>query len=362
VWLMRLKDGRKTELATWDDGIRATAWSRDEQRIIFSSVEGYGALWEVAIRDPGHVERGPLARGSGDVAINPAGPGLVYQEGIYNFNIWRLNLNTSPPEAHMLIGSTMGQRSASISPDGRRVAFESNRGGAGWEIWVCDADGSNTRQVSFFRRSTTGTPRWAPDSKRIVFDSRDGKGDSDLFVVDADGGAPQKLNIDVADNTLGSWSHDGQWIYFLNGEDHGIPSVWKVHSGGGQAVKIADHGYFPLEAPDGEHVYFVRDRRLWHAKSDGSEQEKVEVMPQLGSFGDEWFPFQSDIYFVAHEGEQSSISRFDLATRRVQQVYRTEKSTPDWVGGLPVSPDGSYLLYTQIDKHSSNLMLIENWR
>ncbi len=64
MWLMRLKDGRKTELATWDDGIRAIAWSRDEQRIIFSSVEGYGALWEVAIRDPGHVERGPLARGS----------------------------------------------------------------------------------------------------------------------------------------------------------------------------------------------------------------------------------------------------------------------------------------------------------
>ena len=134
----------------------------------------------------------------------------------------------------------------------------------------------------------------------------------------------------------------GKWPFVIPGTlsggrwhvaQYGIPSVWKVHSGGGQAVKIADHGYFPLEAPDGEHVYFVRDRRLWHAKSDGSEQEKVEAMPQLGSFGDEWFPFQSDIYFVAHEGEQSSISRFDLATRRVQQVYRTEKSTPDWVGG-----------------------------
>ncbi len=42
----------------------------------------------------------------------------------------------------------------------------------------------------------------------------------------------------------------------------------------------------------------------------------------------------------------------------------TEQRNPHLtgLGGLPVSPDGSYLLYTQIDKHSSNLMLIENWR
>ena len=361
LWLMRLKYGTKTQLLTWDDGIWATAWSKDEQRIVFSPVEGYGALWELAIQYPKHVVRLPVGRGAGDLAMNPAGPGLVYQEGDYNFNIWRLNLQTEPLHADKVVASSLGQRSASLSPDGRRIAFESNRSGSGWEVWVCDADGSNPQQLTFLGRSTTGTPRWSPDGQRIVFDSR-GAGDSDLYVIDAKGGVPQKLNIDLQDNALGSWSHDGQWLYFVNGEDHGKSSVWKAPSSGGHAMKIADHAYFPLVAPDGDHVYFVRDRMLWRARSDGTVQESVVGMPQLDSMGDEWFPFQSGIYFIAHEGDRSIISRFDLRTRKVQSLYETEKSTPDWIGGLPVSPDGSYLLYTQVDERSSKLMLIQNWQ
>ena len=195
-----------------------------------------------------------------------------------------------------------------------------------------------------------------------MFDSREA-GDSDLYVIDAKGGVPRKLNIDLQDNALGSWSHDGQWIYLVNGENHGKPSVWKVPSDGGHAMKIADHAYFPLEAPNGDHVYFVRDRMLWRAKLDGTAQENVVGMPRLNSMGDEWFPFQSGIYFIAHEGDRSIISRFDVRTLRVRSLLREpEKSTPDWVGGLPVSPDGRYVLYTQVDEHASKLMLVQNWQ
>ena len=360
LWLLRRSDGTKTQLLERDEGINGVAWSRDERRIVFSAMEGYGALWEVEVSEPKHIARLPVGHDAGDLAANPAGPGLVYMQGVFNYNIWRLDLQSTPPPARRVVYSSRGQRSASISADGTRIAFESDRGGSR-EVWVCDADGSNAQQLTSFGMSTTGTPRWSPDGKLIAFDSR-GAGDSDIYVVDPDGGVPRKLNIDVQDNALASWSHDGQWIYFVNGEDHGKPSVWKVPSGGGHAAQIADHAYFPLQSPDSEYVYFVRTRKLWRTKPDGSKEEPVAGMPEVNSMGDEWFPTASSIYFLTHQNDRAVINRFDMNTKHVTPIYTTQKPTPVWIGGLPVSSDGKYLLYTQVDERSSNLMMIENWQ
>jgi Tol biopolymer transport system component len=112
-------------------------------------------------------------------------------------------------QAHKLIVSSADQESASISPDGRRIAFESDRSGA-IKIWVCDGDGSNVLRLTSFG-VMSGTPRWSPDGGLIAFDSRLG-GESNLYTVDPAGGVPTKLNIDVPDNSVPSWSPDGKWI------------------------------------------------------------------------------------------------------------------------------------------------------
>jgi hypothetical protein len=35
---------------------------------------------------------------------------------------------------------------------------------------------------------------------------------------------------------------------------------------------------------------------------------------------------------------------------------------PDWMGSLPISPDGRWMLFAQMDEFSSDLMMVENWR
>lgn len=203
---------------------------------------------------------------------------------------------------------------------------------------------------------------WSPDSKFISFDFRVG-GESNIYTIDHRGGVPRKLRIDVGGNSLASWSQDGQWIHFVNGEDAGTPSVWKVPSSGGHAVQLAGRGaFFPLESPDGQHVFFVRNRKLWWVNIDGSAEQQIIGMPDLNSMGDEWYPHRSGIYYLGHEEERETINRFDLSTKVTQAIFKLRNPTPTWIGGIPVSPDGSYLLYPQVDARSSELMLIKNWR
>jgi hypothetical protein len=58
-------------------------------------------------------------------------------------------------------------------------------------------------------------------------------------------------------------------------------------------------------------------------------------------------------YFITFEGGRPGISFFDLATKKTRLVYLWEKRLPGWVGGIPVSPDGKYLLFPQLDEQSS---------
>ena len=85
------------------------------------------------------------------------------------------------------------------SPDGRRLAFYSNRSGS-VQIWTADADGSRaTPLTSMDPMATTGTPHWSPDSRRIVFDSNAG-GAYHIYEIAADGGQPRALTSGATSN------------------------------------------------------------------------------------------------------------------------------------------------------------------
>ncbi len=46
---------------------------------------------------------------------------------------------------------------------------------------------------------------------------------------------------------------------------------------------------------------------------------------------------------------------------RLLGSYELERPVPGWIGGMPVSSDGRWLFFPQLDEQSSNLMMIENW-
>ena len=93
----------------------------------------------------------------------------------------------------------------SWSPDGKRIAFESDRKGdlVKFDIYVMDADGGNQQKLTN-HRAWDGSPSWSPDGERITFYSSR-EGNAEIYVMDADGGSLQNLTNNPHSDASPAW-------------------------------------------------------------------------------------------------------------------------------------------------------------
>ncbi|HEY8459193.1 MAG TPA: protein kinase [Blastocatellia bacterium] len=374
IYLTPLEGGWEKRLNANNSFIDGLAWTEDSREIVYSAARaGNMTLWRQPVAGG---EPEPLYGVGGNAhspAISRRNHLLTFTEKYNDINIWRLDLRSASRRQGRRLGVApvkfinfkREDHSPQISPDGRKVAFISDRSGRN-EIWICDNDGNNPRQVTRMAGANTGTPRWAPDSKRLVFDSRP-DGAADIFVINVDSGQIRRLTSDPAEDVAPSWSHDGRWIYFCSNRS-GRRQIWKLPAEGGQALQITRNGGFEaFEAPDGKSVYYSKEHRgidgLWEVPADGGEERQVPELSQAG-YWRSWAMNKDGIYFVAHAGSPPPhpLKFFSFATRRVTQLAVVGKTPMCHTPTLTVSPDSRWLLYAQLDQQVSNLLMVENFR
>jgi Tol biopolymer transport system component len=106
------------------------------------------------------------------------------------------------------------------SPDGTRIAFTSTRDG-NKEIYGMNADGSNPRRLTndggavanIDADAVDQDPAWSPDGRRIAFESNRDR-NYEIYVVNADGSGLERLTNHPAQDALPAWSPDGTRIAF----------------------------------------------------------------------------------------------------------------------------------------------------
>jgi Tol biopolymer transport system component/DNA-binding winged helix-turn-helix (wHTH) protein len=343
------------------------AWTEDGREIIFWS-ERQG-LWRIGASGSDTRSAEPARLPFGDNAFSPAisrrGHRLAYSNGSFpNTSIWRMAVPGGPSDRdgakaessrRSFISSTQVDAAPQFSPDGRRIAFVSERSGYD-EIWVCNSDGSSPVQLTSFHGPRVTTPRWSPDGRRIAFDS-DAEGEFDIWVIGADGGKPVRMTTHPGNDGNPSWSHDGRWIYF-DSMRTGEQQVWKMPADGGEAIQLTrDGGWAPLESPDGKFLYYTKylgDTSVWRVPLDGGQATKVlEGLSEYINLA----LVDKGIYFVPHS--RSSIQFLDLQTNQIRRVARFERRLGS---GLALSPDGQWILYSLIDYQlGAELRLVENF-
>jgi Tol biopolymer transport system component len=343
-------------------------WVPDGKEILFSA---RGTLWRLAIAggkpDESSPMRLPFVGEDGSMPVvsrpQPSRPSrLVYVHSFRDLNIWRVETTTpglpsSVPPA-VAIASTRWDHNAEFSPDGHRVAFQSNRSGQ-MEIWLADRDGSNAVALTSMDAPITAHPRWSPDGQTIAFDSNQ-EGQYELYVIPASGGRPRRLTSDPASDHYPSFSGDGRWIYFASNRSGGH-QIWKMPASGGDACQLTrDGGYVAVESLNGACVYYTASpgntpSPLWRLPVAGGQPVKV-----LDTVAQRAFALvERGIYYIHEPGGEARLEFFDIVTGRSATVARNLGPV---TYGLTASPDGRTILYSREDSSVDDLMLVENFR
>jgi eukaryotic-like serine/threonine-protein kinase len=335
----------------------ALAWTSDSKHLILTPNLPSQPLYRVPVSGGTATPLTWTGPGAAFAAVHSSRMSFV--RTFRDVNIVRLDLATARdgrPALERIAPSSFRDVAPQYSPDGKRIAFYSNRGGS-VQIWTANADGSQAAPLtSMDAFATTGTPRWSPDGQRIAFDSNAG-GPYHVYVVGADGGKPRALTSGGAGNFVATWSPDGRWIYFSSARS-GKEQIWRVPPEGGEAEQVTrDVGAAPAISPDGRYLYFTRGdgaEGLWRMPIEGGDT--VQVVP--GLFRYNYAVGRDGVYYVTPRPD--SVIRFvDPATGASRDVLALDKPVDL---GLALSPDGRSLLFTQADYLGQDLMLIENFR
>jgi Tol biopolymer transport system component/predicted Ser/Thr protein kinase len=339
------------------------AWVSGSPEILFSA---RGSLWRLAVFEDDPPARLPfVGEDGGSPSVSTARPGkpsrLVYARSFIDGNIWRLETPAPGAPASsqpaVAISSSRSEVHPNFSPDGRRVAFTSDRSGS-WEIWVADPDGGNAVKLTSMDATNTGAPSWSPDGRSIVFGS-DQPGQFDLYVIAAEGGKPRRLTTHPAFDQAAIFSRDGRWLYFTSNRT-GRFQIWRMPANGGDPIPITrSGGWIAGEAPDGAHLYYIdisqAPKPVWRIPVGGGEPVKV-VDGVVG-----WF-FQAGergIHYADRPANKTRLRFHDFATGRSTTVAE-DLGPIEFTPG--VSPDGRTILYSRVDSTIDDLMLVGNFR
>jgi Tol biopolymer transport system component len=252
-----------------------------------------------------------------------------------------------PDGSHLkrLTQDTYLNRNPAWSPDGRFIAFTSNRGGYFSNLFVMRPDGSRQQNLTkndVDHRVVTWTtdgrvlmyegtgntyllklidpadPKSAyavsdqrlynaalsPDGKRIAFDDF-----RSVSVMDAGDQTTTRLtpSVERLSNQQPAWSPDGKRIAFVSNRD-GAADVYVMEADGASPTRLSNGGpsaKAPAWSPDGTHIAFLRQgselaarAQLWVVSADSSGEKRIGVQDCDGQHGFTWSPDGKRLAFV----------------------------------------------------------------
>lgn len=207
----------------------------------------------------------------------------------------------------------------SLSPDRKEIVFVS-----GGDIWSAPAEGGIARLL-VAHPANESKPLFSPDGRYLAFSSNR-TGNGDIYILEIASGSIRRLTFDDVAEQLDAWSRDGKWIYFSSSSRDiaGMNDVYRVAATGGTPMQVsADRYTSEFEAAplaDGSIIFAARGNsagqwwRRGHSHLDESElwQKTGDAYTQLTQRGAKQMwpmvsPDGSKIFFMSDRSGQQNI-------------------------------------------------------
>ena len=314
LWLVHL-DGRPPTPITDDHALNlAPQWSPDGRSLYWiSDRDGSRDVYVQRLGKDGTPDGAPQRVTTG---ADAQGLSLSRRDGRMAYSrlnswsaIWSLPVpGREPVSVRGATRVTTGNEtieSVEVSPDGRWLAFDSDRSG-NFDIHVMPAGGGEARQLTN-DPAPDFAPAWSPDGSRLVFHSLR-TGNRDVYTVDADGTNLQQRTSGPAEELDTDWSPDGKALVFaVLGSDvatQGMATLSLAPGAQPEFVAIPSSDYFRW-SPDGASILYHAREEFRLRRLDGSG-EVVLVSAENGGgegFYATWSPDGATMYYMARTPE-----------------------------------------------------------
>jgi TolB protein len=235
----------------------------------------------------------------------------------------------------MALTRTHGIASSKIAFIGTRTGFK--------EIYTCDADGSDLRQLTSDRNISVG-PALSPDGRRLVYTGYK-SGYADIYLIDLASGARSRIVQFPGTNTGASFSADGSRLAMSCSKD-GNPELYITGVNGGDAQRLTHTPYVessPTWSPDGNELIYVADGggppQLYRIGTGGGTGHLV---PTGFNYCTEpnWSPDGKKVAFNVRGGGGFEAAVLELGSGSAHVVATGDAENPVW------GADSRHLIFT----------------
>jgi Tol biopolymer transport system component len=347
--------GTPTQLTSDVRDIQGITWSKDGESLIFcSNRSSYFQLWSITATGGAPV----LLPTNTTSATNPFAfhhsGRMGFVDSSENWNIWRYTIEQGRLGSKTLLISSSGRNhDPRFSPDGKRIAFISDRSGT-FEIWVVDADGSQPKQLTHVNGAWLNSLSWSPDGKTIAFDARP-RGHAAIYSIPVNGGDMTILDDTAVEQRMPGWASNRKSIYFNSVRD-GAVAIYLKDLIAGTIVRVSEHEMYTVaESPDGRALYYSdRSGRLFGANPDGSGARPLNITA---------FPVKSWAATprgLVYSRQGVTAGTFEICIFDSGRVTVLGTAEGPLVGNDPdvsLSSDGKWLLVAQQDQMRSDIKI-----
>lgn len=327
-------------------------WLKNSQQLIFdSNVLGDRNLWLVDIDSQQTTLLG--ARDAKYPSFNRQNTRLAFQEVRYNANIWQLDLTDDKAAPEQIIQSIKYNNFPNYSPDGKQIAFVSNRKGKA-AIWVYSLASKQQSQLLAIPDADLVQPNWSADGRQLLVSSRGATGYS-CYQINLATKLYQPLH-GVTEQHHGCQYSATQDIYAISKQPDEKSTLIKIPKNG-RVTQLTDFSVERLQVTQNNKIIYSQPNKNGLYLMDIDGQNNQLLVKDFDAQLDGHWTVQGEYLYYPKNQPNKGIWRRHIQTAKEHQVTDI---LPTAIGStLAVSPNHTKLVYSQTDGRQADVYLAD---